>query len=335
MKMKKVVAVVMALALALINPFTVSDAKAANYSAKEFKELIPYTTDAATAYETKEYNYPISNSRDVVYKITAVSPVDVDVSIKKGNTLASKTFSTSDWEIDNNGMYCCTIIYSHQSSGDYSITLTFHEDIDDYAFEAQVYLPDAKINLKNVAITTGFKRKLSVTGSKVKRWKTNNSSVANVDQKGNVTAKKVGNCTITAELTSGQKLTCKVSVKKNAFYAKKGSNSDGYPGVFYANPYYAEYNSKGDLVLKVRIINNTYQKIAKFKNIKIQVKNPSGKLIGTYSASSKNVSIPSYTCKDLTFVIKKANLKIKIKKADLRNSTVKVLNFDGYYYRYY
>lgn len=339
MKMKKVVAVVMALALALINPFTVSDAKAANYSAKKLEAIAEDYDVQVVADEEKTYSYDVNGgAQEVGYLINTASPVDVDVVITNsvGTELASKTYLSTDsnWLLDEDGTYCCPFVYYHKTGGTYNIKFKFKENTS-FNFVAYIDKPDAKINLTKATITAGFKRKLSVTGGKVKTWKTSDKNVAVVDKNGNVTAKKVGNCTITAELTSGKKLTCKVSVKKNAFYAKKGSNSDGYPGVFYANPYYAEYNSKGDLVLKVRIINNTYQKIAKFKNIKIQVKNPSGKLIGTYSASSKNVSIPSYTCKDLTFVIKKANLKIKIKKADLRNSTVKVLNFDGYYYRYY
>ena len=82
MKMKKVVAVVMALFLALVNPFTVNDAKAANYSAKKLEAIAEDYDVQVVADEEKTYSYDVNGgAQEVGYLINTASPVDVDVVI--------------------------------------------------------------------------------------------------------------------------------------------------------------------------------------------------------------------------------------------------------------
>ena len=334
MKMKKVVAVVMALALALINPFTVSDAKAANYSAKEFKAIAEDYDVQVVADEEKTYSYDVNGgAQEVGYLINTASPVDVDVVITNsvGTELASKTYLSTDsnWLLDEDGTYCCPFVYYHKTGGTYNIKFKFKENTS-FNFVAYIDKPDAKINLTKATITAGFKRKLSVTGGKVKTWKTSDKNVAVVASNGVVTAKKPGKCTITATTTDGQKLTCKVTVRSNVYQSTKATNANCVYGKYSGAAYKAYYNKNGDLVIKATVVNNYYYKVSQLRNVRIVAKNASGKVIGTYSLSKKNVSIPVGTYKDFTFTIKKS--KLKIKKADLRNSTV---SFAGTCYYYY
>lgn len=331
MKMKKVVAVVMALALALINPFTVSDAKAANYSAKKLEAIAEDYDVQVVADEEKTYSYDVNGgAQEVGYLINTASPVDVDVVITNsvGTELASKTYLSTDsnWLLDEDGTYCCPFVYYHKTGGTYNIKFKFKENT---SFKFVAYI-DTKINLTKATITAGFKRKLSVTGGKVKTWKTSNKNVAVVASNGVVTAKKPGKCTITATTTDGQKLTCKVTVRSNVYQSTKATNANCVYGKYSGAAYKAYYNKNGDLVVKATVVNNYYYKVSQLRNVKIVAKNASGKVIGTYSLSKKNVSIPVGTYKDFTFTIKKS--KLKIKKADLRNSTV---SFNGTCYYYY
>ncbi|MEE1343002.1 MAG: hypothetical protein U0L23_09865, partial [Lachnospiraceae bacterium] len=186
MKMKKVVAVVMALALALINPFTVSDAKAANYSAKKLEAIAEYYDVQVVADEEKTYSYDVNGgAQEVGYLINTASPVDVDVVITNsvGTELASKTYLSTDsnWLLYEDGTYCCPFVYYHKTGGTYNIKFKFKENT---SFNFVAYIDNAKINLTKATITAGFKRKLSVTGGKVKTWKTSNKNVAVVASTG-------------------------------------------------------------------------------------------------------------------------------------------------------
>ena len=334
MKMKKVVAVVMALFLALVNPFTVNDAKAANYSAKKLEAIAEYYDVQVVADEEKTYSYDVNGgAQEVGYLINTASPVDVDVVITNsvGTELASKTYLSTDsnWLLDEDGTYCCPFVYYHKTGGTYNIKFKFKENTS-FDFVAYIDKPDAKINLTKATITAGFKRKLSVTGGKVKTWKTSDKNVAVVASTGVVTAKKPGTCTITATTADGQKLTCKVTVRSNVYQSTKATNANCVYGKYSGAAYKAYYNKNGDLVIKATVVNNYYYKVSQLRNVKIIAKNASGKVIGTYSLGKKNVSIPVGTYKDFTFTIKKS--KLKIKKADLRNSTV---SFAGTCYYYY
>ena len=92
---------------------------------------------------------------------------------------------------------------------------------------------------------------------------------------------------------------------------------------------YKAYYSKGKLVVKLRIYNNTSYYITKFKKIKIVAKTATGATIANYSVA-KNIAMPAHTTKDITITIPKS--KVKKKTADLRNASMKT---DGSYtYRY-
>ena len=71
----------------------------------------------------------------------------------------------------------------------------------------------AKLNRTQLTLKAGETFKLTVSGQKSVTWSSNNVNVATVDANGNVKAVKAGKCIITAKLSSGTSLQCKVTVK--------------------------------------------------------------------------------------------------------------------------
>ena len=84
-------------------------------------------------------------------------------------------------------------------------------------------LSETKVNIKS-----GQSKSIKITNGTVKSWSSSNKKVVSVS-KGKITALNKGAATITATLTTGKKLTCKVNVKtapklkKNTVKVKKGS----------------------------------------------------------------------------------------------------------------
>ena len=71
-----------------------------------------------------------------------------------------------------------------------------------------------KLNKTSIALDKGWVTALKVTGTTKKvTWKSSNKSIATVSSKGQIKAKKVGKCTITAKV-SGKTLKCKLTVTK-------------------------------------------------------------------------------------------------------------------------
>ena len=76
------------------------------------------------------------------------------------------------------------------------------------------YNGGAKISNANAVVTKGYTKKLSVTGAKVKAWKSKDSKIAKVDKNGKVTGVKAGKTTVYAVTEDGENLTSKVIQEK-------------------------------------------------------------------------------------------------------------------------
>ncbi len=88
------------------------------------------------------------------------------------------------------------------------------------ANEAEAAKP--KLNKKSVVLRIGKTTRLKVSGTKEKiTWRSSKKSIASVNSKGRVKAKKIGTAKITARI-AGQKLTCKVTVTGSATDTKSG-----------------------------------------------------------------------------------------------------------------
>lgn len=214
-------------------------------------------------------------------------------------------------------------------AGDYYYGITFSQSTK-YLLYMYQYNGGAKISNTNAIVTKGFTKKLSVTGAKVKAWKTKNAKIAKVDKNGKVTGVKAGKTTVYAVTEDGQNLTCKVTVRENKFSSVKLSSSDVDYNKCVMEVYKASFDKSGNLVMTARIVNNTTDYITALKDVNIVVKDASGKTIGTYKTSRYNVTVSSYSTKDVKFTLKKSSLKKK--KFDLRNATI-TRKGGAYYYR--
>ncbi|MGN0459403.1 MAG: Ig-like domain-containing protein, partial [Ruminococcus sp.] len=77
--------------------------------------------------------------------------------------------------------------------------------------EGEVRKLPAELSKSRLSLKAGETQTLNVTNDTVKSWSTSNKNVATVNN-GKVTAVGKGTATITATLTTGEKLTCKVTV---------------------------------------------------------------------------------------------------------------------------
>ena len=77
-----------------------------------------------------------------------------------------------------------------------------------------------RLSASKLTLTAGKVKTLKAYNCTVKTWKSSNSKVVSV-KSGKITALKKGTATITATLTTGKKLTCKVTVSTSPKLSKK------------------------------------------------------------------------------------------------------------------
>ncbi len=310
------------------------------------------TTEAATTYETlytsgetaevgyagveNKVPFTVSKSGEIYFFVSVAEPTGYTVTLYNSAGVPVEDdynplyVSSTDayWKTDESGAMNADV-WSTLPAGDYYYGIKF--DTNNYYYlDILQYSSAAEISQTKATITVGYTQKLSVTGAKVTKWSSSKKAVATVDSKGKVTAKKAGKATISAKLDNGQTVKCTVTVKANKYTATKLTTSDVSYGESAMSVYSASFDSKGNLVIKARYVNNEYYKVSKLEKIKITVKDANGKAVGTYSLSKKTVSVPSFSTKDLTFTISKS--KLKQKKADLRNCTFNCSGVSVYYY---
>lgn len=324
-RFKKIVAAVAALAVAFtaVSVTDVTTAKAADY-----ETLYTSGQDAEVGNAGVENKVPftVSKSGEIYFFISVAQPTGYTVTLYNSTGAPVDDdynplyVSSTDqyWKTDESGAMNADV-WTSLPAGDYYYGVKF--DTNNYYFlDIVQYPPEAKISQTKATITAGFTKKLTVEGAKVTKWSSSKTAVATVDSKGKVTAKKAGKATISAKLDNGQTVKCVVTVAANKYTASKPSVSDITRGECGMKAYSASFDSKGNLVIKARFVNNYYYKVTSLKNVKITVKDANGKTIGTYSVKKKAATIAPANTKDFTFTIKKANLKQK--KADLRNATI-------------
>lgn len=315
---KKITAVILS-AVMLVTGLFFAPAKS---EAATGYDVILQNEGDATAGQEITYDYTIKKTGTTDNAVVVYSQTGVNIAIyKAGQCIDSWYVSaySSDWEYSE-GCYVYGFTMPYSSTGDYQIRLNFDSNVGyGIAIIQDKNIP--VISNKSITITKGFKKKLSVkdAGGTVK-WSSSKKSVATVDSKGKVTAKKKGTATISAKTKDGSVLKCKVTVKDNIYTASKPVVSQVPYGQSILSVYRMSYDKKGNLILKCRIINNKGYNAYKIKNASVQVKAPNGKTMGTASLKSKSISISTGSYKDITMSIKKS--KLKIKKADLRNSSI-------------
>lgn len=314
----KVFSMLLAFLICVCSVFTnASVGKAAEY------QSILKNSGVAMANQEVNNDFTLDINKNVYFGFAVPAPVNCEVSVyNSAGQLYKSTvpIGESDWEFSE-GLYIFAFPGGNMPAGDYSIKLTFDEDTQ-YMVMIKADKQIATISTKSATVTAGFTKRLKVNNTSGKvTWSSSKKSVAAVSSNGVVTAKKPGKATITAKTKDGQKLTCKVTVKENIFKETKLSTSNVYYGQCGLQVYNASYASNGDLVLKCKFLNNSGHWVNALKNTQITFKTDAGKTIGTYSASTVNMSVAHTSSKNFTVKIKKS--KLKIKKADLRNASYK------------
>lgn len=272
--------------------------------------------------------FAVSASGDVDILFVLEQPTDTTITLYNGTgTMLSgltdnpMSISASDYA-DASAME--TDGYSYLDSwklqqGNYFYGLVFASETN-YTVGIEQTVPDPRISETKTVVTVGYTKNLSVTDGTVKSWTSSRKSIATVDKNGKVTAKKVGEVTITATLTDGTKLKCTVTVKENKYTAPKPTMSNATNGKGAIGAYSASFDKDGNLVVKVTVVNNTSYTLTKLKDVTLTVKNGSGTTVGTSTLSSKMVSIPPNSSRNYSATIKKSSLREK--SADLRISTI-------------
>lgn len=241
------------------------------------------------------------------------------------------TAEDPDWLPLNDIYYNdCTV---DLTAGNYRAVLTF-EEAAEYMFTIIANEPEPVISKNSLTVTAGFKETLRVSDNTgAVSWKSSKPSIATVNSKGRVSAKKTGKCTVTASV-DGKKLKCTVTVKDNKYSAGKLSNSDIPDGSASWEAFSAFYDSAGNLVIKCRMVNNSGHYSEYLRNLNVKVKTADKKTAAVYKASKMNLYVADYGYKDFRITIKKADLSIK-NKIDLRNASVTTDGKYGYtYYTY-
>ncbi len=324
---KRFVSAVLTLAMVLTTVFTsVTPVEAATSD----EEILYASPDVEYGYANQEVKIPFTASGNkeigILFMTSAPTQMTVTVYDSQGNMLYWRDnpweIGSFDYQIGDDGNYYTEDLLTGLESGDYLYGVRFY---DDTAFKIAIYeYSNAELGQTSMTLTKGFSKKISVKGGTVKSWSSKNPKVAKVDKKtGKVTAVKPGKTTITATFTDGTKKTCKVTVKANKYSAYKITTSDVSYNSYGAKVYSASFDKKGNLVVKVMIVNSGYGRMAKIPSFKVTVTNQNGKTVGTYKSSSYKVSIPSNSSKTYTVTIKKSS-KLSAKKVDLRNSTISV-----------
>lgn len=96
----------------------------------------------------------------------------------------------------------------------------YYIELDNASLYPEIKKP-AVISAESVTLKAGGEKLLTVTNGTVKSWSSSNKKVASVSG-GKVTALKKGSATVTALLTSGEKLNCKITVSSNPAVKIKG-----------------------------------------------------------------------------------------------------------------
>ena len=280
------------------------------------------------------YNFSLEKEADIYFDLRINERTTVGLTILNQSDeipIQSDTLPTTDpnWKYNSDsGIYKNTHTM-HIPAGNYILEMNFEEEVN-YDLTVSRIPDEAKLNYSKVTITKGFTKQLKAVGSTIKSCKSSKKSVATVSKTGKITAKGTGTAKITVQLSNGKKLTCNVTVKSNKYIGKKLTISDISYNTYGMKAYSAVFDSKGNLVVKFVIANNSYGKLTTIPDFKITVKDSNKKVVVNYKKSSYGVSVKSYSEKSYTVTIPKSKLKKSADKIDLRNCKYTITGDNAY-----
>ena len=200
---------------------------------------------AVITVTTKDGSKTATCNVTVVIPVTSVSLNKTELTIEKGKsetltatvspsdatdkTVSWKSSNTSVVTVDQNGRVTAV------NAGSAVITVTTKDGSKTATCNVTVVIPVTSVSLNKTELTIekGKSETLTATVSpsdatdKAVTWQSSNTAVATVDQNGKVTAKELGNVTITVTTKDGSKTaTCSVTVKRPANTEPIGDDGD-------------------------------------------------------------------------------------------------------------
>ena len=187
------------------------------------KELVPAGFKVPNLYNSKVSKNSVSlnwssSKKWLLNGQTNITGYEVKYSLSDGSRTKTKTFSSEGGTISGlkyGKQYKCQVRALYKK-GNYNLCSKYSNTVSFTTSKA----PKASIKLNKSKLTIYRGKtatlKATVTGASTKvKWKSSNLSIAVVNSKGKITAKKAGTCKITAT-ANGKKAICTVTVKNNS-----------------------------------------------------------------------------------------------------------------------
>ena len=325
-KSKKVSCMILALCLllstVLIYPVQTNAKTSNNYIS------IMHKINTARPNFPIRYNFSLEKEADIYFELAINERTTVALTIKNQRdevAVKSDTLPYTDprWQYnEQNGTYNNRHTM-HLPAGDYILEMNFETEVN-YDLNLSRISEKAKLNYTKLDLTKGFSKQLKVDSGRIQSCSSSKKSVATVTNSGKITAKKNGKATIKVRLTNGTTLSCNVTVKSNKYKAKKIAIKDVVYNTSEMRAYNAAFDSKGNLVLKFKLVNNSYGKITNVSKFKVTVTDSSKKKVVSYSKKNYTTNVASYSDKECTVTIPKSALKKNYKKIDLRTAKITI-----------
>lgn len=315
------------LTLLLTTALLFADSTSVKAANKNYINII-HKISTATASSPILYNFALTKKSDIYFIINENECTGVSISIKEPvhDTAIENIYlpaSNPNWKYNRStGIYTNTAT-ANLEAGSYILELRFEQDVN-FDLSMNQISPTAKLNKTKTTITKGFTDTLKVNGGKIKSCSSSNKSVATVNNKGKITAKKNGNATIKVKLTNGKTLSCKVTVVSNKYTAKKITVASTIYNTNDMKAYNASFDKKGNLVVKFKLVNNSYGQVKKISNFKISIKAANKKTVVNYKKATYKVTVSSYNEKTCSIKIPKSKLAMKQNQIDLRTCKISI-----------
>ena len=326
LKKRKIVSIVLTLCL-LLSATCIYPDKTYAKSANSYVAIMHKVNTARENYPIR-YNFSLEKEADIYFELTINERTTVALTVKNQRdevAINSDTLPSADprWQYNQkNGTYE-TRHTMHLPAGDYILEMNFETEVN-YELNLSRVSEEAKLNYSKINLTKGFGKQLKVSNAKIKSCSSNQPGIASVTKSGKVTAKKQGKAKIKVKLSNGKTLTCTVSVKPNKYTAKKIAVKDVVYNTSEMKAYNAAFDEKGNLVLKFKLVNNSYGKITNVSKFKVVVKDSSKKTVASYTKNNYSTSVESYNDKECTVTIPKSALKKNYKNIDLRTAKISI-----------
>lgn len=328
--LKKVGAVLLTAAVTVGSLWcTPKESKAAD---SKYETIYQSDVKQVVAGEEQTFEFNVKGGKTTYALISAASVISGSVTYYKDGVYET-VIPINDYDcVYSDGIYSWVDSWTPTTDCTYKAVVTL-DTATSYYVDVLRDAVQVEISNTKLTITEGFSHKLSVTNTSGSvKWSTSNSKIATVSSTGLVQAKKSGSVKISATLEDGSVLTCSISVKNNAYSKPKQQVSSVTAGKTAVDVYKISYDSKGNLVIKANVLNNSSYTCTKIDKLKITVKTLAGKTVATYSVKNKKTSIKAGGKKAYTFTVKKKN--VKVKKADLRNIKTPVVSGKVTYKRF-